>query len=121
MLCIEYTTATDDDLSTLYAKLLSLPLRQGFSYDCWKLVIDVMLLKKANEIPLHRLIIVQLFLRITFTRPLDDRGEDLEWIHNSQFARSERACLAAVMLKVIRYEYMRINRRNGASMDNDAK
>jgi hypothetical protein len=45
--------ATDDDLSTLYAKLLSLPLRHGFSYDHWKLVTDDMLLKKANNIRLH--------------------------------------------------------------------
>jgi hypothetical protein len=45
--------AIDKNLSTAYAKLLSLPLRHGFSYDCWKLVTDVMLLKKANDIRLH--------------------------------------------------------------------
>jgi hypothetical protein len=120
--------ATDYDLSILYAKLLYLPLRHGFSYDRWKLVTDVMLLKKANDIRLHRLRIVQLveadfnqFLRIALTRPLAHKGEDLGWIHDSQFARSEQTCLTAVLLKVLTYEYMRINRRNGASMDNDAK
>jgi hypothetical protein len=47
--------STDDNLSTFCAKLLSRPLRYGLLYDRWKLVTDVMLLKKANEIRLHRL------------------------------------------------------------------
>jgi hypothetical protein len=87
-----------------------------------------MLLKKANKIQQHRLIIVQVieadfnqFLRITFTHQLAHKGDDLGWINNSQFASSERTCLTAVLLKLITYEYMRINRRNGPIMDNYAK
>jgi hypothetical protein len=87
-----------------------------------------MLLKKSNNIRLHRLRIIQLiesdfnqFLRISFTRPLAHKGEDLEWIHVSQFARTECACLTKVLLKVLTYKYIRINRRNRVSIDNDAK
>jgi hypothetical protein len=45
----------------------------------------------------------------------------VEWIHDSQFAKSERTCLTAVLLKVLTYEYTRVNRRNGSSMDDDVK
>jgi hypothetical protein len=82
------SAATNDDLSTLYAELLVLPLQHGFSNDRWKLVTDVVLLKKANGICLHRLGIIQLieadfnqFLRIAFTSSLAHRGDKLEWSH----------------------------------------
>jgi hypothetical protein len=39
--------------------------------------------------------------------------------HPSQYARSERTCVAAVLLKVLTCEYMRIMELDGATMDND--
>jgi hypothetical protein len=86
-----------------------------------------MLLKKPGDLRLHRLRIVQLieadfnqFLRIAFARPLAVQGQDSHWFQPSQYARSERTCLTAVLLKVLTYECMRIMKVYRATMDNDA-
>ena len=50
----------DDDLASIYAKLIELPFKYGFSYPRWEISIQAML-KKRDLAYLNKLRIIELF------------------------------------------------------------
>mmetsp|Transcript_21357 Transcript_21357/g.30576 ORF Transcript_21357/g.30576 Transcript_21357/m.30576 type:complete len:201 (+) Transcript_21357:1990-2592(+) len=88
-----YKAATKrDSLSQLYAGMMSLPWKEGFSPLRWQVVLDVMLPKETNNWRISRLCIIQLYksdanqsMRMMFTRQLGHILEDSNMVPEMQF------------------------------------
>ena len=115
-------------LAKMYADLMSLPYREGFSPQRWRVVLDVMLPKEKNNWKISRLRIIQLYesdanqsMRYIFARQLGFLLEDNAVLPEMQFgSRPGKMSISPVLQKVLTYDIARQSKSVIGCIENDA-
>jgi hypothetical protein len=120
--------ANSESLTPIFAKLMSISHKAGFSPDCWQQVVDVMLEKSPGNSKIHRLRIVALqesdfnqSNRLAIGQPLLHHLEDNKILPDMQYGSPPaRQCVSAVLTKVLQFEIQRYKKEAIACIENDA-
>mmetsp|Transcript_16534 Transcript_16534/g.23566 ORF Transcript_16534/g.23566 Transcript_16534/m.23566 type:complete len:608 (+) Transcript_16534:2708-4531(+) len=124
-----YKAATKNPaLAKMYADLMSLPYREGFSPERWKVVLDGMLPKEKNNWKISRLRIIQLYesdanqsMRYIFARQMGHLLEDSNILPEMQFgSRPGKMSISPVLQKVLTYDIARQTKSVLGCLENDA-
>ena len=115
-------------LSQVYAIMMSLPYKEGFSPARWRVVLDVMLPKEENNWKIHRLRIIQLYesdvnqsMRFFFARQMGFLLEDSNCIPDMQFgSRPGKMSISPVLQKQLTYDIARHSKGVLGCVENDA-
>ena len=115
-------------LAKLYADMFSLPYREGFSPQRWRVVLVVMLPKEKNNWKISRLRIIQLYesdanqsMRYIFARQLGFLMEDSNVLPEMQFgSRPGKMSISPVLRKVLTYDIARLSKTIIGCIENDA-
>ena len=119
----------DEDLCTMYATILSLPFKHGFTLPLWTSAVQVMLEKTKGCARIDKLRVIQLLeadlnmaLRVIFGRRLVQRAEDCETIPMSQWGSwPNRSSTDAILLKRLSYDCLSLLRHSAIIFNNDCK
>jgi len=118
----------DPCLTQLHAAMMSIPFQVGFAPPRWTKVTDIMLEKEAGIPRCHPLHILALFesdlnhaKRIIIGRKLLHHMHNFGLLPDMQYGSVPgRHCLSAVLKKVLSHDHLRITKRSGAFLENDA-
>ena len=118
----------DPQLVQLHSQMMSIPFQVGFAPDRWTKVTDIMLEKEPGNPRCHRLRILALFesdlnhaKRVIIGRRLLHHMHDFGLLPEMQYGSVPgKHCLSAVLKKVLCHDHLRITKRSGAFLENDA-
>lgn len=118
----------DPSLVSLHSQMMSIPFQAGFAPQRWSKVTDIMLEKEQDNPRCHRLRILALFesdlnhaKRVIIGRRLLHHMRDTGLLPAMQHGSVPgKHCLSAVLKKVLCHDYLRITKRAGAFIENDA-
>ena len=116
-------------LSTIHAKMITIPFQQGYAPQRWRKAVQVMLEKDKHSPKINRLRIIQILeadlnlgYRLIWGKRMVESGETSNALHNSQYgARKSKDSTAAAFNKVLTYDIARQQRTNLCIFYNDAK
>ena len=116
-------------LATIYAGMLSLPLKHGFSPSRWQYCVDAIIEKIPNKPRIEKLRIIMLYeadfnflLKLVWGKRLVRSAEALNSIgESSHGSRPGRQAQDALLQKLLVYENARLSRTSLLTADNDAK
>jgi hypothetical protein len=116
-----------EHLITWQVQLLHLALINRYSYDRWKTIVNVMILKEENNFKIHRLRVIHLYehdfnliLGVKW-RQLIHNGLQEHTINSSQFGGLPgRDAITPTMIEELQYEISRASRRPLVHLDYDA-
>lgn len=119
----------DPDLCTMYATVLSIPFKHGFTLHWWTSAVQVMLEKTKGCARVDKLRVIQLMeadlnmaLHIIFGRRLIHRAEDQGTIPLTQCgSQPNRSSTDAILLKRISYDGLSLCRKSAIIFNNDCK
>ena len=119
----------EEDILELHLELMTLPFKYSFAPKRWCKTVQVMLEKNPGSPWSHRLRIIELFdaqlnaaMQMVFGKRMVHNAVDNETIHPSAFGSVPgRNAQDALLEKLISYDMLRIERKNGAIFDCDAK
>ena len=118
----------DDELCTMYATILSLPFKHGFTLHWWTSAVQVMLEKTKGCARIDKRVIrlleadLNMALKIIFGRRLIQRAEDRGTIPLSQWgSRPTRSSTDAILLKCLSYDGLSLLRHSAIIFNNDCK
>ena len=117
------------DLASIYATLVSLPLKHGFAPEEWKHCVDAVLEKIPGRPIIEKLRIIMLFdaqfnfaLKMVFGRRMIHNAEDCGFFGSENHgSRPGRQVQDALLEKTLMYEHARLTRTSLITVDNDAK
>lgn len=124
-----YKAATGSPaLAQIYAIMMWLPYKEGFSPERWRVVLDVMLPKEENNWKIHRLRIIQLYesdvnqsMRFFFARQMGFMLKDSDCIPDMQFgSRPGKMSISPVLQKQLTYDIVRQSKGVMGCVENDA-
>ena len=116
-------------LAAIYAAMLSLPLKHGFSPTRWQYCVDAIIEKIPNKPRIEKLRIIMLYeadfnflLKLVWGKRLVRNAEAHKSIgESSHGSRSGRQAQDALLQKLLIYENARLSRTSLLTADNDAK
>jgi len=119
--------ATNDELSTIMAKMMGIPFRFGIRNVRWMRVIDVMLEKKKGVRKIHKLRIIGLLeadfntaLKIFFAKHMVNNSEQSDVTEEQWGGRPGRTAHDPALRKLLTFEYARAVYVTIAMFANDA-
>ena len=125
-----YKAALDDpELCTMYATVISIPFRHGFTLHQWTSAVQVMLEKTKGCTQIDKLRVIQLVeadlnmaLQIIFGCHLIHRAEDWGTIPLSQWGSCpKRSSTVAILLKRLSYDGLALLQQSAIIFNNDCK
>ena len=122
------TIIKNEFLRSMWVQMVSLPAQYGFAPERWKQSLHCMLEKDAGRPRINRLRIVQLVeadlnfvLKRIWGYRLSRAAEREEVLEDSQMGgRIRRMSISAVLRKILQYDSLRLAKKSGAVLDNDA-
>ena len=118
--------AMQSDIRRARLTLINYALRWGFSYDRWKNIVNVMILKDPGVFKIHRLRVIHIYeadynliLGIKW-RALIHSAADKKQLNNGQYGRPERSPMEPVFIEEMENEISRASRKSLVKFDNDA-
>jgi ribonuclease HI len=116
-------------LAHIYAKMMSIPLKQGFAPVRWRQCIDAIIEKIPGQPIIEKLRIIMLYeadfnfaLKLVWGKRLIRNAEFYKILGTSNHgSRPGRQCVDALMEKMLVYEFARLSRTSLVTVDNDAK
>jgi len=115
------------DIRTLRLSLINYALKWGYSFERWKTVVNVMILKEPGNVKIHRLRVIHLYeadynlILATKWRSMIHAAEDAGTINEGLYARQNRSAPDPVFIEEMQSEISRASRKSNVKFDNDAK
>jgi len=115
------------DIIALRLTLINYALKWGYSFERWKVVVNVMILKEPGNVKIHRLRVIHLYeadynlILATKWRAMIHSAEDAGSINEGLYARSNRSAPDPVFIEEMQSEISRASRKSNVKFDNDAK